>query len=446
MKFNELKLTEPILKALTKQGYQEPSPIQEQAIPFALEGRDILGCAQTGTGKTAAFSLPTIQRLGQHDKTKIRSLILTPTRELAIQIEENILAYTKFTDIKSTVIFGGVKQNPQVRAIKAGVDIVIATPGRLNDLINQKVIDISHVEIFILDEADRMLDMGFINDIKKVINKLPKQKQTLFFSATMPKEIKDITDRLLHDPITVEVTPVSSTVDKIDQTLYYVDKPNKKKLLVDLLEKENVYNALVFTRTKNNANRLEKYLKSNDIETGVIHGDKSQGARQSALKNFKNGKTRVLVATDIAARGIDVNDLSHVFNYDMPEEAEAYVHRIGRTGRAGKEGTSISFSDINEKGLVRDVERLINYKIPVENDHEFPMEDLTPTPKKPRGRGSRPNNSRPSRSASSQGSSRNNNRNNPNNKSKSSRNTSSKRTNKFNNSRPKQARHVQRGK
>ena len=446
MKFNELKLTEPILKALTKQGYQEPSPIQEQAIPFALEGRDILGCAQTGTGKTAAFSLPTIQRLGQHDKTKIRSLILTPTRELAIQIEENILAYTKFTDIKSTVIFGGVKQNPQVRAIKAGVDIVIATPGRLNDLINQKVIDISHVEIFILDEADRMLDMGFINDIKKVINKLPKQKQTLFFSATMPKEIKDITDRLLHDPITVEVTPVSSTVDKIDQTLYYVDKPNKKKLLVDLLEKENVYNALVFTRTKNNANRLEKYLKSNDIETGVIHGDKSQGARQSALKNFKNGKTRVLVATDIAARGIDVNDLSHVFNYDIPEEAEAYVHRIGRTGRAGKEGTSISFSDINEKGLVRDVERLINYKIPVENDHEFPMEDLTPTPKKPRGRGSRPNNSRPSRSASSQGSSRNNNRNNPNNKSKSSRNTSSKRTNKFNNSRPKQARHVQRGK
>lgn len=443
MKFNELKLTEPILKALTKQGYDEPSPIQEKAIPFALEGRDILGCAQTGTGKTAAFSLPTIQRLGKHDKTKIRSLILTPTRELAIQISENILAYSKFTDIKSTVIFGGVKQNSQVRAIKAGVDIVVATPGRLNDLINQKVIDISHVEIFILDEADRMLDMGFINDIKKVINRLPKQKQTLFFSATMPKEIKDITDRLLHDPITVEVTPVSSTVDKIDQTLYYVDKPNKKKLLVDLLEKENVFNALVFTRTKNNANRLEKYLKSNDIKTGVIHGDKSQGARQNALKNFKNGKTRVLVATDIAARGIDVNDLTHVFNYDMPEEAEAYVHRIGRTGRAGKEGTSISFSDINEKNLVKDVEKLINYKIPVESDHEFPMVELTPTPKKSHGRNKRSNNPKSSRSTSGQKTSS---RNNPNNKNKSSRNTSSKRTNKFNNQKPKQNRRGQRGK
>lgn len=377
MKFKKLNITEPILKAIKEQGYEEATPIQEQAIPYALAGRDILGCAQTGTGKTAAFSIPTIQHLKTHDQHKIRSLIVTPTRELAIQIQENISAYAMYTSIVSTVIFGGVPQKPQERAIRSGIDILIATPGRLNDLIKQKIIDISNVEVFILDEADRMLDMGFLNDIKKIIAKLPSKKQTLFFSATMPKEIRALTKTLLQDPINIEVTPAATTVEKIDQTLYYVDKPNKKRLLLDILKKEKVPSALVFTSTKSNANRLAKFLQDAHIPTGVIHGNKSQNARQLALKQFKEGKSRVLVATDIAARGIDVNELSHVFNYDIPNDAQSYVHRIGRTGRAGKAGTSISFSDINEVAYVKDIEKLIRMKIPVNQEHGYPMMNLT---------------------------------------------------------------------
>lgn len=387
MKFNTLEIIEPILKAVKEQGYTDATPIQEKAIPHALKGRDILGCAQTGTGKTAAFSIPTIQHLQKRGKShNIRALILTPTRELAIQIQENVSAYAKYTNIKSTVIFGGVPQKPQERAIRAGIDIMIATPGRLNDLVKQKIVNLSHIEIFILDEADRMLDMGFLNDVKKIITKIPAQKQTLFFSATMPKEIRSLVHTLLHDPITVEVTPASTTVDRIDQTLYYVDKANKKLLLLDLLKKYDVQNALVFTRTKSNANRLTKFLQSCDISTGVIHGNKSQTARQLALSQFKDGKLRVLVATDIAARGIDVNELSHVFNYDIPNEAEAYVHRIGRTGRAGKEGTSISFADIDEVDYVRSIQKLIRGDIPVNREHDYPMMVTTPSPKKKQGK------------------------------------------------------------
>ena len=378
MKFQTLHITEPILKAVKEQGYVDPTPIQEQAIPYALQGRDILGCAQTGTGKTAAFSIPTIQLLKKHYKQSIRSLIVTPTRELAIQIQENITAYAQYTTIRSAVIFGGVPQKPQERILKAGVDILVATPGRLNDLIQQGIIDISHIEIFILDEADRMLDMGFLPDVKRIIAKLPKRKQTLFFSATMPSEIRKLAQSLLHELVSIEVTPASTTVEKIDQSLYYVDKANKKRLLLKLLQKNRVQNALVFTRTKSNANRLAKYLNENGVTTGVIHGNKSQNARQQALLQFKEGKSRVLVATDIAARGIDVQELSLVFHFDIPNEAEAYVHRIGRTGRAGRQGCAIAFSDCNEAEYVKNIEKLIRMHIPVVEDREFPMRNLEP--------------------------------------------------------------------
>ena len=378
MKFQTLHITEPILKAVKEQGYVDPTPIQEQAIPYALQGRDILGCAQTGTGKTAAFSIPTIQLLKKHYKQSIRSLIVTPTRELAIQIQENITAYAQYTTIRSAVIFGGVPQKPQERILKAGVDILVATPGRLNDLIQQGIIDLSHIEIFILDEADRMLDMGFLPDVKRIIAKLPKRKQTLFFSATMPSEIRKLAQSLLHELVSIEVTPASTTVEKIDQSLYYVDKANKKRLLLKLLQKNRVQNALVFTRTKSNANRLAKYLNENGVTTGVIHGNKSQNARQQALLQFKEGKSRVLVATDIAARGIDVQELSHVFNFDIPNEAEVYVHRIGRTGRAGRQGCAIAFSDCNEAEYVKNIEKLIRMHIPVVEDREFPMRNLEP--------------------------------------------------------------------
>ena len=376
MKFQTLNITEPILRAINEQGYLTPTPIQEQAIPYALQGRDILGCAQTGTGKTAAFSIPTIQLLNRHEKRYIRSLIVTPTRELAIQIQENICAYAKHTSIRSAVIFGGVPQKPQERILKAGVDILVATPGRLNDLIQQGIADIGRIEIFILDEADRMLDMGFLPDVKRLIAKLPKKKQTLFFSATMPKEIRALAESLLKNPISIEVTPAATTVEKIDQTLYYVDKANKKRLLLKLLNKNRVQNALVFTRTKSNANRLAKYLNEAGVAAGVIHGNKSQNARQQALLQFKEGKSRVLVATDIAARGIDVQELSHVFNYDIPNEAEVYVHRIGRTGRAGRQGTAIAFSDINEAEYIKSIEKLIRMRIPVQEDREFPMRNM----------------------------------------------------------------------
>lgn len=382
MKFTTLEINEAILKAVTEQGYHTPTPIQEQAIPHALVGKDILGCAQTGTGKTAAFLIPTIQRLQKHDGSKIRSLILTPTRELAIQIHENLCAYARHTSIKSAIVFGGVSQKPQEVAIKRGVDVLIATPGRLLDLIKQKIIRIDQVEVFILDEADRMLDMGFLFDVKRIISLLPEKKQTLFFSATMPKEIKALTKTLLHDPVIIEVTPPSSTVENIQQTLYYVDKANKKFLLLDLLKKEKIKSTLVFTRTKSNANRLAKFLEASHIQAGIIHGNKSQNARQIALSKFKNGESKVLVATDIAARGIDVNELGCVFNYDIPNEAEAYVHRIGRTGRAGKDGISISFADIDEVELVKNIQKLIRIEIPVNRDHDYPMLQLTPTPKK----------------------------------------------------------------
>ena len=396
MKFQTLNITEPILKAINEQGYLTPTPIQEQAIPYALQGRDILGCAQTGTGKTAAFSIPTIQLLNRHEKRYIRSLIVTPTRERAIQIQENICAYAKHTGIRSAVIFGGVPQKPQERILKAGVDILVATPGRLNDLIQQGIVDIGRIEIFILDEADRMLDMGFLPDVKRLIAKLPKKKQTLFFSATMPKEIRALAESLLKNPISIEVTPAATTVEKIDQTLYYVDKANKKRLLLKLLNKNRVQNALVFTRTKSNANRLAKYLNEAGVAAGVIHGNKSQNARQQALLQFKEGKSRVLVATDIAARGIDVQELSHVFNYDIPNEAEVYVHRIGRTGRAGRQGTAIAFSDINEAEYIKSIEKLIRMRIPVQEDREFPMRNMevsAPTPQQHKRKRSTPSKS-----------------------------------------------------
>lgn len=385
MKFEELNIIDPILKALKDENYKEASKIQEKAIPSILLGKDLLGCAQTGTGKTAAFAIPTLQRLYNLNKNvknnKIQSLILTPTRELAIQIHESIQAYGKNLNLKSAVIFGGVAQKPQEEVLRKGVDILIATPGRLNDLVNQKIIDLSAIEIFILDEADRMLDMGFINDVKKVIKYIPKERQTLFFSATMPNEIKNLVSTLLVNPVVIEVTPVSSTADKIEQSLYYVDKPNKKKLLLSLLKTEEIQSALVFTRTKSDANRLVKYLEAAEIGAKAIHGNKSQNARQLALQSFKDREIKVLVATDIAARGIDIDELSHVINYHLPNIPETYVHRIGRTGRAGLNGIGISFCDVDEIPYVRDIEKLIKKKIDVVEVHKYPMINLTPSPK-----------------------------------------------------------------
>ena len=376
MKFEALGLTRPILDALQEQGYQTPTPIQEQAIPAALAGRDVLGCARTGTGKTCAFAAPILQRLAASPREgrPIRALILTPTRELAIQIQECFEAYGAHLALRSVVIFGGVGQNPQVEAIQAGCDILVATPGRLEDLHNQGFIDVSQLEIFVLDEADRMLDMGFIHDVKKILTWLPRKKQTLFFSATMPREISQLVDSLLHDPVKIAVDPVSSPVEVIDQSVYLVDKGNKSKLLVQLLEEKHIPSALVFTRTKHGANRVAQDLTRAKISAAAIHGNKSQTARQAALAGFKDGSVRVLVATDIAARGLDIEDLGCVFNYNLPEVPETYVHRIGRTGRAGKDGIAISFCDYGEKPLLRDIEKLIGKSIPVVEDHPFPMQ------------------------------------------------------------------------
>lgn len=385
MTFDQLQLIPPILKAVKEQGYNNPTPIQEQSIPIILQGKDLLGCAQTGTGKTAAFSIPIIQLL-TNQKTdprnkKIRSLIVTPTRELAIQIEENITAYSRHTDLRCTVIFGGVKQNPQVAALKRGVDIVIATPGRLLDLMNQGYISLSDVKYFVLDEADRMLDMGFINDIKKLLVKLPQKRQSLFFSATMAPEIIKLSQNILNNPQQVSVTPVSSTVEKIQQQIYFIDKGNKNYLLVDLLSNPRIKTALVFTRTKYGADKVVKMLTKFNIKAEAIHGNKSQNARQNALNNFKAETTRVLVATDIAARGIDVDNLEYVINFELPNVPETYVHRIGRTGRAGAKGTAYSFCDAEEKSYLRDIEKLTNQKIPVIEEHPFPMKDFNPAPK-----------------------------------------------------------------
>ena len=380
MNFNELPLIEPILKAIDFEGYEHPSPIQEQAIPFLLKGRDLLGCAQTGTGKTAAFAIPILQQLykrraeGANKHHAPQALILTPTRELALQIAQSFEAYGRYTELKTAVIFGGVGQEPQVQALRAGIDILVATPGRLNDLIGQKLCNISRISMFVLDEADRMLDMGFIHDVKKVIALLPKKRQTLLFSATMPQEIDALAVSILHDPVTVAVTPVSSTVDTITQSVYFVDKSNKIKLLISLLNDDAMKSVLVFSRTKHGADRIKRRLFKAGIAAGAIHGDKSQGARQNALADFKEGRTRVLVATDIAARGIDIDQLSHVINFDLPNEPETYVHRIGRTGRAGLAGVAISFCNFDEKAYLKDIQKLIHREIPVMEEHAYPME------------------------------------------------------------------------
>ena len=385
MTFNELNLSAPLLRAVQEAGYETPSPIQAAAIPPVLSGRDLMGCAQTGTGKTAAFALPMLDRLTANPprrKGAIRALILTPTRELALQIGESFDAYGKHLKLRSTVIFGGVGQAPQVEALKKGVDILIACPGRLNDLIGQGFIDLSDLEIFVLDEADRMLDMGFVHDVKKVIAKLPKERQNLMFSATMPKEIEQLAAGILREPAFVKVDPVSSTVDRIQQSLYHVEKGNKKFLLPWLIKNLNppVVNALVFSRTKHGADKIAKDLTKQGIPAAAIHGNKSQTARVTALEDFKAGKTRVLVATDIAARGIDISELSHVFNYDLPEVPETYVHRIGRTARAGADGTAISFCAPEEQEYLAGIEKLNRRQIPVVSGHPW---DGVPAPVRP---------------------------------------------------------------
>lgn len=386
MTFNDLNITPTILKALAKENYTKPTPIQEQAIPAVLAGRDLLGCAQTGTGKTAAFAVPIIQLLSEqqgrpHTQRRVRSLILTPTRELALQISDNIVAYSQYTQLRCTAIVGGVSQKAQERALHLGADIVIATPGRLLDLINQKHIDLQHVQILVLDEADRMLDMGFIHDVKKIISKMPAKRQTLFFSATMPPEISKMVKDLLKDPVKVEITPVSSTADRIQQSVYWVDKENKQSLLSYLLQDKSIASALVFTRTKHGADRVVKALTKVHITAQAIHGDKSQNARQNALSNFKSGVTRVLVATDIAARGIDIDELSHVINFNLPNIPETYVHRIGRTGRAGLSGIAISFCEHEEIPYLKDIEKLIGKTIPEVKDHPYPMLNTAPPSK-----------------------------------------------------------------
>ncbi len=385
MTFEQLQLIPPILKALAKENYTAPTPIQEQAIPPALAGRDLFGCAQTGTGKTAAFLLPIIQLLsGQqgrpNGKRVIRSLILTPTRELAIQIFDNAKSYGRFTNLRCGVIVGGVSQRAQEQVLGQGMDILIATPGRLIDLMHQGLVELRHVQILVLDEADRMLDMGFIHDMKRIIAKLPVKRQTLFFSATMPSEITSLVNSLLTNPVKIEVTPVSSTAERIQQMLYYVDKPNKQALLIDLLQDKSIESALVFTRTKHGADRLVRGLIKANITAQAIHGDKSQNARQAALNNFKSGVTRLLVATDIAARGIDIEELSHVINYNLPNIPETYVHRIGRTGRAGYSGIAISFCEFEEIPYLKDIEKLTKQKIPVIQDHPYPLMMTEPAP------------------------------------------------------------------
>jgi ATP-dependent RNA helicase RhlE len=377
MTFTELNLIAPILSALEKEGYKQPTPIQEQAIPIVMQKKDLLGCAQTGTGKTAAFAIPILQLLhaehAERSHKHIKVLILTPTRELAIQIGESFTAYGRNLQLRHTVIFGGVPQGSQVQALNRGVDILIATPGRLMDLMNQGYINISNISIFVLDEADRMLDMGFIHDVKRVVAKLPQKRQTLFFSATMPQEIQKLANTILSNPEKVEVTPVSSTAETVTQSVYFVEKKDKRLLLKHVLQDKQITRALVFTRTKHGADKVVKDLHNAGITAEAIHGNKSQNARQRALGNFKDGKIRVLVATDIAARGIDVDNLSNVINYEIPEVPETYVHRIGRTGRAGASGIATSFCDDEEIADFRNIQKLISQKIPVVENHPYPM-------------------------------------------------------------------------
>jgi len=378
MTFEDLELIEPILKAVKDRNYTEPTPIQAKTIPLILKNKDVLGCAQTGTGKTAAFAIPIIQLIIQKEgrnakKPPIRALIVTPTRELAIQIDESIKAYSKYTHLKHTVIFGGVSQYSQVDALRKGVHILVATPGRLLDLIDQGHISLDNVKLFTLDEADRMLDMGFIHDIRKLLALLPEKRQSLFFSATMPKNIVDLSQKILKNPIKVQVTPVSSTAETVQQYLYYTDRTNKKKLLWHILKNPDIKQVLLFSRTKRGADRITRDLQKRRISTAAIHGDKAQNQRQKALRQFKAGELRVLVATDIAARGIDIDKLKYVINYDVPNVPETYVHRIGRSGRAGEEGTAISLCEPEENAYVRGIERLIKQKITIVEDNPFPQ-------------------------------------------------------------------------
>ena len=378
MTFENLNLIEPILHAVKNEGYTEPTPIQEQAIPVLLQGKDLMGCAQTGTGKTAAFAIPILQLLfGQPlpsaVKRQIKALIVTPTRELAIQISESFSAYGKYTGLRHTVIYGGVSQHAQTTALRNGVDILVATPGRLLDLIDQRFVTLQNIQFFVLDEADRMLDMGFIHDVKKIIGRLPIKRQSLFFSATMPPEIKKLASTILVNPVKVDIIPIVATSNLIKQSLYFVDKPDKKSLLIHLLQNDTIETALVFTRTKHGADKITKELLRAGINAAAIHGNKSQVARQSALNNFKNKRTRVLVATDIASRGIDVEQLSHVINYEIPNIPETYIHRIGRTGRAGLDGVALSFCDAEEKEYLKDIYKLLAKSIPIIEDHPFPM-------------------------------------------------------------------------
>ena len=382
MLFEELNLIEPLLKAVKQEGYSNPTPIQEKSIPIILDRKDLLGWAQTGTGKTAAFAIPMLQILHaqkaqQSGPTSIKALILTPTRELAIQIEESFAAYGRYTGLKQMVIFGGVPQFSQTQALRRGVDILVATPGRLLDLIDQKFISLRDIQLFVLDEADRMLDMGFVHDVKKLVAKLPQKRQTLFFSATMPTEIQKLANSILSNPEKVEVTPVSSTADTINQSLFFVEKKDKASLLLHLLKSENISTALVFTRTKHGADKVAQRLNHAGIRAEAIHGNKSQQARQRALTNFKSRQTRVLVATDIAARGIDIDELTHVINFELPNVPETYVHRIGRTGRAGASGIAFSFCDEEEKEFLRDIHKLISKSIPVVTAHPYPMSNTS---------------------------------------------------------------------
>jgi ATP-dependent RNA helicase RhlE len=396
MSFETLNLIEPIGKALQNEGYQQPTPIQEQAIPVILEKKDVLGCARTGTGKTAAFAIPILQMIYQAkgkapQTSNITALVLTPTRELAIQIGESFAAYGTYTGLRHTVIFGGVSQKSQTDALQNGVDILVATPGRLLDLAGQKLVNLRRIQMFVLDEADRMLDMGFIHDVKKIIALLPVRKQTLFFSATMPPEIAGLADSILTNPVKIAVDPVSSPVEVIEQAVFFVGKEDKKLLLLDLLKGKAIVSALVFTRTKYGADKVARFLTKAGVRAEAIHGGKSQTARQRALNNFKARQTRVLVATDIAARGIDVEELSHVINFDLPNVPETYVHRIGRTGRAGMGGVALSFCDQEEKAYLKDIQKLIGKFITVINDHPYPLGRVKPVrpeelPKKPADR------------------------------------------------------------
>ncbi|MDZ4681828.1 MAG: DEAD/DEAH box helicase [Saprospiraceae bacterium] len=380
MSFTSLGLIEPLLKALHTEGYTTPTPIQTKGIPLVLSGRDLLACAQTGTGKTAAFSLPILQLLHESKEPvqpgQIRALILTPTRELAIQIDESMKAYGRNLPLRSLVIFGGVPDRPQIESLRRRTDILVATPGRLLDLMQQGHVNLNHIKFFVLDEADRMLDMGFIHDVRRVIAKLPTRRHTLFFSATMPPEIVKLSDSILTNPAQIEISPVSSTAEKVEQSIFYVDKNDKKHLLAHLLKNPEITSALVFTRTKHGADRVVRDLSKMGTRAEAIHGNKSQNARQNALNNFKSGRIRVLVATDIAARGIDVDNLSHVINFELPNIPETYVHRIGRTGRAGASGIALSFCDQEEKAFLKDIQKLIRQNVPVVNEHPYPLSGL----------------------------------------------------------------------